>query len=83
MALCQGQQGIRYLNILRHPVGLLSTFQQLVLNFLNLDKPAEKLFQVYIPPIAIQQDDCNGSKGQMNLSNMQQGQSRLVPSKFK
>jgi len=48
---CVGQHGVRYLNILRHPVGLLSTFQQLVLNLLNLDKPTEKLFQVYIPPI--------------------------------
>jgi len=40
----QEQKAIKYLNKIGHPVGLLVTFQQLVLNLLNLDKPTAKLF---------------------------------------
>jgi hypothetical protein len=61
--MCQ-QETMKYLNIIRNPVGFLVTFEQLILDLLNLDEPVEKHFQAFILQIkqVAQQEDCNPSK---------------------
>jgi hypothetical protein len=48
LKMCQAQETMEYLNIIRNPVGFLVTFEQLILDLLNLDKPVGKHFQAFI-----------------------------------
>jgi hypothetical protein len=44
--MCQAQETMEYLNIIRNPVGFLVTFEQLILDLLNLDKPVGNIFRL-------------------------------------